>query len=71
MPDIVKVAITQHEPFWFDLAATVTKTCTLIHEAAAASAKLIVFPEVWISGYPAWIWCVPSSIFPSTHHSLT
>jgi predicted amidohydrolase len=61
MPDVVKVAVTQHEPIWFDLDATVTKTCNLIREAASAGAKLIVFPEVWICGYPAWIWSVPSS----------
>ena len=55
---IVKVAVTQHEPVWFDLTATVDKTCKLIAEAAREDAKLVVFPEVWIPGYPAWIWCV-------------
>jgi hypothetical protein len=55
---IVKVAVTQHEPVWFDLTATVDKTCKLIAEAAREDAKLVVFPEVWIPGYPAWVWCV-------------
>lgn len=32
------------------------KTCTLIVEAANNGAKLIVFPECWIPGYPCWIW---------------
>jgi hypothetical protein len=58
------VAITQHEPIWFDLAATVDKTCKLIEEAASNGAQLITFPEVWISGYPAWIWSVFSYAMP-------
>jgi nitrilase len=56
MSSTVKVAVTQHEPICFDLAATVNKTCRLIEEAASNGAKLIAFPEVWTSGYPAWIW---------------
>lgn len=56
MSTTVKVAVTQHEPVWFDLQATVDKTCRLIEEAAANGAQLIAFPEVWITGYPAWIW---------------
>lgn len=52
----VRVAITNHEPAWLDLQGSVKKTCTLIAEAAAGGAKLIAFPEVWIPGYPAWIW---------------
>ena len=58
MSNTVKVAVTQHEPIWFDLTGTVDKTCRLIEEAARNGAKLVVFPEVWIPGYPAWIWCV-------------
>ncbi|KAI5377658.1 cyanide hydratase/nitrilase-like protein [Alternaria alternata] len=59
---IVKVAVTQHEPVWFDLTATVDKTCKLIAEAAREDAKLVVFPEVWIPGYPAWIWQRPMDV---------
>ncbi|KAK0308477.1 hypothetical protein LTR01_005104 [Friedmanniomyces endolithicus] len=55
----IRVAVTQHEPIWLDLEATVDKTCHLIAEAASASAKLVVFPECWIPGYPAWIWSRP------------
>lgn len=40
----VRVAVTQHEPVWLDLQATVTKTCTVIEEAAKAGAKLVAFP---------------------------
>jgi predicted amidohydrolase len=52
----IRVALTQHEPIYFNLSSTVTKACTLIAEAADHGAKLISFPEVWIPGYPAWIW---------------
>ncbi|PWY67113.1 carbon-nitrogen hydrolase [Aspergillus sclerotioniger CBS 115572] len=55
----VRVAITQQEPVWLDLDATVDKTCRLIAEAASNGAQLITFPECWIPGYPAWIWCRP------------
>ncbi|KAL3481071.1 carbon-nitrogen hydrolase [Aspergillus californicus] len=58
-PDTVRVAVTQAEPVWLDLDATVEKTCTLIAEAAANDAKLVSFPECWIPGYPAWIWSRP------------
>ncbi|KAF2655702.1 carbon-nitrogen hydrolase [Lophiostoma macrostomum CBS 122681] len=53
---IVKVAVTQQEPLWFDIAGAIRKTCELIGEAANNGAQLIAFPEVWICGYPAWIW---------------
>lgn len=52
----VRVAVTQAEPVWLDLEGTVAKTCDLIQEAAQNGAKLVTFPECWITGYPAWIW---------------
>jgi len=61
MSNTVKVAVTQQEPLWFDLAGTVDKACRLIEEAATNGAKLIAFPEVWITGYPMWIWSAHSS----------
>ncbi|CAK5265640.1 unnamed protein product [Mycena citricolor] len=55
-PKMVRVAVTQAEPCWFDLNAAVAKTCQLIVTAAENGAKLVVFPECWIPGYPCWIW---------------
>ncbi|KAK1243365.1 hypothetical protein MKX07_003993, partial [Trichoderma sp. CBMAI-0711] len=56
MPDrTVSVAVTQAEPVWLNLEATVDKTCKLIAQAASNDAQLIAFPEVWIPGYPCWI----------------
>ncbi|KAH8687931.1 carbon-nitrogen hydrolase [Tricladium varicosporioides] len=51
-----KVAVTQLEPEWLDLEASVQKTCKYIEEAAKNGAKLVTFAEVFIPGYPAWIW---------------
>ncbi|KAK7931288.1 aliphatic nitrilase [Apiospora marii] len=51
----LRVAVTQAEPVWLDLDATVEKTCALIAEAASNGARLVSFPECWIPGYPAWI----------------
>lgn len=56
MTGTIRVAVTQAEPGWFDLAGAVKKTCDLITEAAANGAELVVFPECWIPGYPCWIW---------------
>ncbi|EEH23446.2 hypothetical protein PABG_05657 [Paracoccidioides brasiliensis Pb03] len=52
---ILRVAITQAEPVYLDLDATVEKTVKIIEEAAQGGAKLIAFPECWIPGYPGWI----------------
>lgn len=41
---------------FLDLDASVQKACDLIAEAAAHGARLIVFPETFLPGYPFWIW---------------
>lgn len=46
------------EPCWFDLEAGVEKTIKFIIEAAEAGCKLVAFPEVWLPGYPYWMWKV-------------
>ena len=38
----------------FDLKAGVAKTCMLIAEASRRGARLIVFPESFIPGFPVW-----------------
>lgn len=55
----VRVAVTQAEPAWLDLASSVSKTSKLIAEAASQDAQLVAFPECWIPGYPCWIWSRP------------
>jgi len=51
-----KVAAVQAAPEFMDLDKGITKAIRLIEEAAAAGAELIAFPEVWLPGYPWWIW---------------
>jgi len=51
-----KAATVQAEPVWFDAAATVDKAVSLIEEAASNGAEIIAFPEVFIPGYPYYIW---------------
>lgn len=53
---MVKTATVQAEPEWFDLKGSVEKTIKLIKEASDNGAELIAFPEVFIPGYPLWIW---------------
>jgi nitrilase len=55
-PRDISAAAVQAEPEWLDLAGSVKKACRLIEEAARNGAKIIGFPELWIAGYPAWIW---------------
>ncbi|MCD8012175.1 MAG: carbon-nitrogen hydrolase family protein [Lachnospiraceae bacterium] len=51
-----KAAAVQAAPVFLDAEATTEKACELISEAAANGAKLIGFPEGFISGYPWWVW---------------
>lgn len=53
-----KAAAVTSEPGWFDREAGVQKTINFIVEAAEAGCKLVAFPEVWIPGYPYWMWKV-------------
>lgn len=57
----IKVAAVQEAPVFLDKEATVEKAIELIHEASKEGIELAVFPEVFISGYPDWIWLIPNS----------
>jgi len=52
--EAVKVAIVQKAPRFLDKEASLDRAETYIMEAAAGGAELIVFPEVWLAGYPYW-----------------
>lgn len=63
---IIKAAIIQAEPEYYNLAATVEKAVSLIHEAAGKGAQLITFGETWFPGYPVWLdICTGTNIWDS------
>ena len=47
-----RAAIVQATPVMFDKARSLEKALTLIDEAARNGAELIVFPELFLPGYP-------------------
>ena len=52
--DRVKVAIAQIAPRYLDKVASIEVAIAAIKEASLNKADLVVFPEVWLSGYPYW-----------------
>ncbi len=55
----LRIATTQVEPVWYDLAATTEKTIDIIHEAAGGGAAMVALPETWLPGYPLYLWSNP------------
>jgi nitrilase len=53
---MTKIAIIQQAPCILDRVATIQRTLEFIAEAAGAGAELVVFPEAFVPGYPAWVW---------------
>jgi nitrilase len=51
-----KVGVVQRPPVLLDRSASMTIAIEAVAEVAAAGARLVVFPETFIPGYPAWIW---------------
>ncbi len=62
-----KVAVVQRPPVLLDRSATMAVAVDAVAEVAAAGASLVVFPETFIPGYPAWIW----SLRPGDDYALT
>ena len=56
----VTVAAVQTTPVWLDRDATVSRLVDEVASAAAAGAKLVVFPEAIVPGYPDWVWRCPA-----------
>lgn len=54
-PKVTAAAVHAASVF-LDRDASIDKVCRLIAEAAANGARLIVFPEAFVPGYPFWIW---------------
>ena len=53
---MVKLAVVQRPPVYIDKEKTILRAVASIEEAANCGAELIIFPEAYIPGYPAWIW---------------
>ena len=53
------VAAVHAAPVFLDVAATVEKACGLVAQAGDAGVELLVFPEVFVPGFPYWINCYP------------
>ncbi|WLS05173.1 carbon-nitrogen hydrolase family protein [Shinella oryzae] len=52
---MTKIHIVQDTPPLLDLEAGIAMAEQAIHAAARDGADLIVFPETWLGGYPAWV----------------
>ena len=52
MAQTVRVAVVQAAPVSFDRDCTIAKVRALTAEAAARGARLVVFPEAFVSAYP-------------------
>ena len=51
-PSTVRVAVVQDAPVLFDRPATLDRLDRLTEEAAQGGARLVLFPEAFIGGYP-------------------
>jgi nitrilase len=50
------VAAVQISPAFLDRDTTVYRACDAIAAAGARGARLVVFPEAFVPGYPLWVW---------------
>ena len=54
-----RIAAAQVAPVFLDRDATIEKACRSVAEAGKNEARLLVFPETFVPGYPCWTWVVP------------
>ncbi len=51
-----KLAIYQKAPAFLDRDGCLRAAVDAVAETSAAGARVVIFPEAYIPGYPAWIW---------------
>ncbi|MDH7509252.1 MAG: carbon-nitrogen hydrolase family protein [Methanomassiliicoccales archaeon] len=61
MEEKVRVAAAQVSPVFMDKEATIDKACKTIEMAGKAGARLVVFSETFVPGYPYWRGILPIS----------
>jgi nitrilase len=57
----ITIAVIQHPPVFLNLQASVRLASELVADAATKGAKLVVFPESWLPGYPVWLDYAPGA----------
>jgi nitrilase len=55
----MKIGAVQAAPAFLDKAAGVEKTIAFMEQAALDDVRLLAFPELWLPGYPNWLWLAP------------
>ncbi len=55
----IRAAVVQAAPVYLDLEASVARAVEFIDQAAREGARLVAFPELWLPGYPWWLWLAP------------
>jgi nitrilase len=63
----VRVAVVQEPPVLLDREATLAAAVGHLRRAADGGARLVVFPEAYVPGYPVWIW----RLRPEADYELT
>lgn len=51
----MRIAIVQQPPRFLNLEATVGRAVRRLEEASDGGARVVVFPETWLPGYPVWL----------------
>src|SRR5205814_2581651 len=53
---MARIAVIQRPPVFLDRGETLKIAVQAVAEVAASGARLAVFPETFVPGYPAWMW---------------
>ena len=63
----VRLAAAHVAPEYLDVDATVDKACSWIADAGTQDVDVLVFPEVFLPGFPYWINCYPPLVQVGLH----
>ena len=53
---MTRLAVVQKAPAFLNRAECLRTAVSSVAQAAAGGARLVIFPEAFVPGYPAWIW---------------